>query len=86
MNQKKIYALMIGTSLFGCAVPVPKEEIVEHHGESKVLYIPQECTEIVSLESAPIWQLTCKDKKGKEFHYTAMYRSSQWTKYEIIRR
>ena len=91
MNKKTIYALLLGTGLIGCEGPRPTETKAN---ESKALYIPTECKDIITLtvESHYGLSLTCKDEKGKEFHYKGIVHYNgdtvlgyEWKRYEIVR-
>ncbi|MEK6863633.1 MAG: hypothetical protein AABW53_02960 [Nanoarchaeota archaeon] len=50
---------MLGTSILGCEADQPEEK--------KILYIPAECKEILSLSREDNgWNLTCKNEKDEE--------------------
>lgn len=79
MNKNTLSALLLGTSLLGCNSPIG-----EKPDGNKILYIPAECKEIVSLDISHSWTLLCKDDKGKEFFYSAG--EGPWQRYEIERK
>ena len=85
--NKNIFVLLLGSgSLLGCYSPTETEA-----DGSRVLYIPAECKEIVSLthESHTGWNLTCKDDNGGEVFYqknTYLDQAEAWDKYKIVRK